>query len=91
MHTVDLSGPIALWVTSESDCRSRGREFDPILLEINQEIFSTVFYGYSPPADSRRAVVSYKGKYVHKLLFNRLVNLAQEKVKLGELTVSTWQ
>ena len=30
-------------------------------------------------ADSRRVVVSYKRKYVHKLLVNSLVKLAQEK------------
>ena len=32
-----------------------------------------------PSADSRRVVVSYKRKYVHKVLVNRLVKLAQEK------------
>ena len=32
-------------------------------------------------------VVSYKRKYVHKLLVNRLFKPAQEKVWLGELTV----
>ena len=32
----------------------------------------------SPSADSRRAVVSYKPKYVHKVLVNGLVKLAQE-------------
>ena len=37
------------------------------------------FYGHSPSADSRRVVVSYKRKYVHKVLVNRLVKLAQEK------------
>ena len=42
-----------------------------------------------PSADSRRVVVSYKQKYVHKVLVNRLVKLAQKKVWLGELTVST--
>ena len=32
------------------------------------------FYSHSPPsADSSRAVVSYKQKYVHKVLVNRLV------------------
>ena len=36
---------------------------------------------------SRRVVVSYKRKYVHKVLVNRLFKLAQEKVWLGELTV----
>ena len=36
----------------------------------------------------RRAVVSYKRKYVHEVV-NRLVKLAQEKVWFSELTVST--
>ena len=36
---------------------------------------------------SRKAVVSYKQKYVHEVLVNRLFKLAQEKVWLGELTV----
>ena len=36
---------------------------------------------------SRRVAVSYKRKYVHKLLVNRLFKPAQEKVWLGELTV----
>ena len=30
---------------------------------------------------------SYKRKYVHKVLVNRLVKLVQEKVWLGEMTV----
>ena len=34
----------------------------------------------------RRVVVSYKRKYVHKVLANHLFKLAQEKVWLGELT-----
>ena len=47
-------------------------------------------YGHSPSSpDSRRVVVSYKLKYLHKVLDNCLVKLAQEKVWLGELTVST--
>ena len=33
---------------------------------------------------SRRVVVSYKRKYVHKLLVNCLFKLAQEKVWLGD-------
>ena len=32
-----------------------------------------------PSADSRMAAVRYKRKYVHKLLVNHLVKLAQEK------------
>ena len=37
-----------------------------------------------------RVVVSYKRKYVHKLLVIRLFKPAQEKVWLGELTVPQW-
>ena len=36
---------------------------------------------------SCRVVVSYKRKYVHRLLVNRLLKPAQEKVWLNELTV----
>ena len=32
-----------------------------------------------PSADSKRVVVSYKGKYMHEVLVNCLVKLAQEK------------
>ena len=32
-----------------------------------------------PSADSRRVVVSYKRKYVHKVHVNRLVKVTQEK------------
>ena len=44
-----------------------------------------------PSDDLRRVVFSYKREYVHGVLVNsyRLVKLAQEKVWLGELTVST--
>ena len=35
-----------------------------------------------------RVVVSYKRKYVHEVLVNCLFKLIQEKVWLGELTVS---
>ena len=44
--------------------------------EINHEIISTA--NCLPSADSRRVVVSYKRKYVHQLLINCLVKLAQE-------------
>ena len=37
---------------------------------------------------SRRVVVNYKQKYVHKVLVNCLFKLVQEKVWLGELTVA---
>ena len=55
-------------VGRESDCRSRDRKFD---WSINN------FYGHSPfppPSESRRLVVSYKSKYVHKVLVNCLVH-----------------
>ena len=50
-------------------------------VEIDHEIISIHLI------HSRRVVVSYKRKYVHKLLVNRLFKPAQEKVWLGELTV----
>ena len=40
-----------------------------------------------PLIHSRRVVVIYKRKYVHKLLVNGLFKPAQEKEWLGELTV----
>ena len=62
------------------DCRSRGREFDPGLVPYfcgDHEIISMAIL--LPSADSRRVVVSYKRKYVHKVLVNCLVKIAQEK------------
>ena len=55
-------------------------------VEIDHEIIPTVIL-LLPLIYSRRVVVSYKQKYVHKLLVNRLFKPAQEKVWLGELTV----
>ena len=46
-------------------------------VEIDHEIISTAIL--FPSADSRRDVIRYKRKYVHKVLVNRLVKLAQEK------------
>ena len=55
-------------------------------MEIDHEIISMVIL--LPSADfSRKVVVSYKRKYVHKELVNCLFKLAQEKVWLSELTV----
>ena len=45
-------------------------------MEIDYELISTAIP--LPSADSRR-IVSYKRKYVHEELVNRLVELAQEK------------
>ena len=70
-----------------SSIRARSHTF----VEIDHEIISTVIL--LPSADSlihsRRVVASYKRKYVHKLLVNRLFKPAQENVCLGELTVLT--
>ena len=46
-------------------------------VEIDREIISTAVL--FPSADSRRVVVSYKRKYVHKVLIKSLVKLALEK------------
>ena len=43
---------------------------------IDKEIISMV--NLHPSAESRRVVVSYKRKYVHKVLVNCLVKLARE-------------
>ena len=76
-------------VRNESDCRSRGHDFDPGLVQYFSAEWN-YFYSHSPSSDSRRVVVSYNRKYVHEVLVNCLVKLAQEKVWIGELTVSTW-
>ena len=55
---------------------------------IDHEIISTVIL--LPSAYSRRVYVSYKWKYVHEVLVNCLVKLAQEKVWLVELNFLTW-
>ena len=46
-------------------------------VKIDHEIMSTVLL--LPSADSRRVIISYRCKYVHELLVNHLVKLAQEK------------
>ena len=51
------------------------------------EMISTVIL--LPSADSKRVVVSYKRKYVHKVLVYCLVKLAQEIACIGQMTVST--
>ena len=62
-------------------CRSRDREFNiSILVEIDHELISTAIL--LPSADSRKVVVSYKQEYVHEVLVNCLVKLAQKKLLL---------
>ena len=46
-------------------------------VEFDHEIISMAIL--LPSTDSGRVVVSYKQKYVHELLVNHLVKLAQEK------------
>ena len=79
-QTADACLTADLGVTSLISARSH------IFVEIDHEINSTVIL--LPSAYSRRVVVSYKGKYMHDILVNCLVKLAQEKV-LGKLTVPT--
>ena len=69
-----------------TDCRSRGREFDPGPVPYFRGDWLRSFSSL-PLNHSRRVVVSYKRKYVHEVLVNRLFKFAQEKVWLGELTV----
>ena len=53
-------------------------------MEIEHEIISRAIL--LPFSDSRRAVVSYKQKYVHEVLVNHLVKFIQKKkVWLGDL------
>ena len=73
-------------VGNMSDYRSKGREFDPGPFQYfcgdrSWNNFTAILL---PSADSRRVVVSYKRVYVHEVLVNRLVKLAQEK------SVVTW-
>ena len=81
--------PFVYWCTGPSSavgnnsaCRSTGCEFEPspvpYFLEINHEIISTVIFLLLIQVH-----VSYKQKYVHQALINRLVKLAQEIVWLG--------
>ena len=45
-------------------------------VEIDHEIMSTAIF---PTTGSRMVIVSYKRKYVHEVLVNHLLKLAQEK------------
>ena len=74
-------------LTADSGVASSIQVKSHTIVEIGHEIISTAIL--LPSADSRRVVVSYMPKYVHEVLVNCLVKLAQEKVWLGELTVPT--
>ena len=63
-------------------------QFHPFI-EIDHELFSEIStVNLLPLIQERFMSELYKRKYVHKVLVNRLVKLAQEKVWLGELTFS---
>ena len=65
-----------------SDCRSRGRKFDPGPVPYFRRLFMKWFlrsFSSLLLIHSRRVVVSYKRKYVYELLVNRLFKPAQEK------------
>ena len=65
----------------EADCRSRVREFDPTIVEIDHEIISTVIP--LPSTDSFKKgscqLLEKVCAVVHEVLVNRLFKLAQEK------------
>ena len=78
-----LPGRVAQWVTylTADMCLTADPEVVSTIparshtfMEIDHEIISKVIL--LPSANSRRVVVSYKRKYVHKVLVNRLVKLA---------------
>ena len=64
-------------LTADSGDTSLIPAWSHAFVEIDHEIISTVIL--LPSAESRRVVVNYKGNYVHKVLVNCLVKLAQEK------------
>ena len=75
-----------------SDCISWGHEFkldDPGAVPYFSGDHEIISMAVLLPSAESRIVVSYKRKYVHKVLVNCLVKLAQEKLWLGELTILT--
>ena len=64
-------------LTSDPELASSIPVWSHSFVEIDHEMISTAILLSS--ADSRRVVVSYKPKYVHKVLVNHYVKLAKEK------------
>ena len=84
---INLQGRIAqlvMYLTADSGVASSIPAPSHTLVEIDREIISMAIL--LPSADSRRVCVSYKRKYVHEVLVNRLVKLAQEK----SVVMTTW-
>ena len=65
------------YLTADPGVASSIPAWSHTFLEIDYEIISTVIL--LPSADSRKVVVSNKEKYVHEVLVNCLVKLAQVK------------
>ena len=92
-------GPDFSRFSPDISCRVRNRMLNKIVFRQSRFFFTFLLQHVSltlyhlcpfsslPLIYSRRVVVSYKRKYVHKLLVNRLLKPAQEKVWLSELTV----
>ena len=66
-----------MYLTADQGVASLILTWSHTFAEIDHEIISTAIL--LPSTDSRRVVVSYKRKYVQKVLVNCLVKLAQEK------------
>ena len=77
-----------MWPMADQGVASSIPAWSHTFIEIDHNMISMVIC--LPSADPRRVDVSYKGKYVHEVLINRLVQLAQEKVLSCELTVLTY-
>ena len=78
--TQDFGGGIAqsiMWLTADQGVGSLIPAWSHTFVGIDHEIISRVLL--LPSTDSRRVVVNYKQKYVHEVLANCLIKLAQEK------------
>ena len=77
MHKPGRAAQLVTCLAADPGVASSTLAGSHIFAKIDHEIISTAIL--LPSADSRRVVVRYKQKYVHKVLVNRLVKLAQEK------------
>ena len=75
-------------LTADSGVASSIPVWSHTFVEIDHEMISTSFSTLLL-IHSRRVVVSYKRKYVHELLVNRLFKPAQEKVWLTDRPAMT--
>ena len=75
MQSVTLTADTCL--TADPGVASSIPAWSYIFVEIDHKIISTSIL--LPSLNSRRVVVSYKQKIVHKVVVNLLVKLAQEK------------